>query len=162
LVLPVATLVLVYMTLIIKNTRSTVEEMLRSDFVDHARALGLPRSMQLRYALHNALPPVVTVIGIVFWFLLGGAVLVETVFAWGRPSLTIGLIIVCVPLFLAFFGPAVAPYDPERALPGEGLQPPSLAHWMGTDVSGMDIFSRAISAPRIDLLIALFSSLIAF
>ena len=83
LVLPVATLVLVYMTLIIKNTRSTVEEMLRSDFVEHARALGLPRSKQLRYALHNALPPVVTVIGIVFWFLLGGAVLVETVFAWG-------------------------------------------------------------------------------
>jgi ABC-type dipeptide/oligopeptide/nickel transport system permease component len=83
LILPVATLVLVYMTLIIKNTRSTVEEMLQSDFVEHARALGLPRSKQLRYALHNALPPVVTVVGIVFWFLLGGAVLVETVFAWG-------------------------------------------------------------------------------
>jgi peptide/nickel transport system permease protein len=83
LILPVATLTLVYMTLIIKNTRSTVEEMLRSDFVEHARALGLPRRLQLRYALHNALPPVVTVIGIVFWFLLGGAVLVETVFAWG-------------------------------------------------------------------------------
>jgi ABC-type dipeptide/oligopeptide/nickel transport system permease component len=83
LVLPVATLVLVYMTLIIKNTRSTVEEMLQSDFVEHARASGLSRGKQLRYALHNALPPVVTVIGIVFWFLLGGAVLVETVFAWG-------------------------------------------------------------------------------
>jgi peptide/nickel transport system permease protein len=83
LALPVATLTLVYMTLIIKNTRTTVEEMLRSDFVEHARALGLPRLMLLRYALHNALPQVVTVVGIVFWFLLGGAVLVETVFAWG-------------------------------------------------------------------------------
>jgi len=83
LILPVATLVLVYMTLIIKNTRSTVEEMLRSDFVEYARALGLSRSVQLRYALRNAMPPVVTVVGIVFWFLLGGAVLVETVFAWG-------------------------------------------------------------------------------
>lgn len=83
LILPVATLTLVYMTLIIKNVRSTVEEMLQSEFVQHARALGLSQSMQLRYALHNSMPPVITVIGIVFWFLLGGAVLVETVFAWG-------------------------------------------------------------------------------
>ena len=83
LVLPVATLILVYMTLIIKNTRSAVDETLKSDFVDHARALGLSRLTLLRYALRNALPPVVTVVGIVFWFLLGGAVLVETVFAWG-------------------------------------------------------------------------------
>lgn len=83
LVLPVLTLTLVYMTLIVKNTRSTVEEMIKSDFVEHARALGLPHRLQLRYALRNALPPVVTVVGIVFWFLLGGAVLVETIFAWG-------------------------------------------------------------------------------
>jgi peptide/nickel transport system permease protein len=83
LLLPVATLTLVYMTLIIKNTRSAVEEMMESDFVEHGRALGLPRRTLLRYALRNAMPPVVTVIGIVFWFLLGGAVLVETVFAWG-------------------------------------------------------------------------------
>ena len=83
LILPVATLTLVYMTLIIKNTRTMVEEMMNSDFVQHARAMGFKRSVQLRYAVRNALPPVVTVVGIVFWFLLGGAVLVETVFAWG-------------------------------------------------------------------------------
>ena len=83
LILPVATLTLVYMTLIIKNTRATVEEMMLSDFVEHGRALGLSRRTLLRYALKNALPPIITVIGIVFWFLLGGAVLVETVFAWG-------------------------------------------------------------------------------
>ena len=56
---------------------------MNSDFVQHARAMGFKRSIQLRYAVRNALPPVVTVVGIVFWFLLGGAVLVETVFAWG-------------------------------------------------------------------------------
>ena len=52
-------------------------------FVLQAKASGLSRWMQLRYALRNALPPVVTVTGILFWFLLGGTVLVETIFAWG-------------------------------------------------------------------------------
>ncbi len=83
LALPVATLTVVYMSLIIKNVRSTVEEMIKSEFVEHARALGLSPLTRLRYALQNSLPPVVTVVGILVWFLLGGAVLVETVFAWG-------------------------------------------------------------------------------
>jgi len=83
LVLPVATLVLVYMPLVLKTTRSTMEEMLDSNFVLQARASGLSRRTQLRYALRNALPSIVTIVGILFWFLLGGAVLVETIFAWG-------------------------------------------------------------------------------
>jgi peptide/nickel transport system permease protein len=83
-------------------------------------------------------------------------------FARKQPSFLIGLAIVAVTLFLALFGPLVAPYHPERALPGAGLLPPSLEHWMGTDVAGMDVFSRVIAAPRIDLAIALVSSLIAF
>jgi ABC-type dipeptide/oligopeptide/nickel transport system permease component len=82
-VLPLATLVIVYMPLVLKTTRSTMEEMLEAKFVLYAKASGLSRWLRLRYALRNALPPVVTVIGIVFWFLLGGAVLVETIFAWG-------------------------------------------------------------------------------
>ncbi len=83
LALPVATLVLVYMPLVLKTARSSMEEMLELRFILQARASGLSRSTQLRYALRNALPPVVTVVGIEFWFLLGGAVLVETIFAWG-------------------------------------------------------------------------------
>jgi ABC-type dipeptide/oligopeptide/nickel transport system permease component len=83
LLLPLATLVLVYMPLVLKTARSAMEEMLYSGFVLQARASGLSRWVQMRYALRNALPPVVTVIGIEFWFLLGGAVLVETIFAWG-------------------------------------------------------------------------------
>jgi peptide/nickel transport system permease protein len=83
LVLPVATLTAIYMPLVMKNTRSTMEEMLNSEFVAYARAAGLSRAIQLRYALRNSMPSVVTIIGILFWFLLGGAVLVETVFAWG-------------------------------------------------------------------------------
>lgn len=83
LVLPVATLVFIYMSLVLKNTRSAMEDMLRADFVTYARAAGLSQFMQWRYALRNAMPPIITVTGILTWFLLGGAVLVETVFAWG-------------------------------------------------------------------------------
>ncbi len=83
LVLPLATLVLVYMPLVLKTARSAMEEMLYSGFVLQARASGLSRWVQIRYALRNAMPPVITVTGIEFWFLLGGAVLVETIFAWG-------------------------------------------------------------------------------
>ena len=81
--LPVLTLVFIYMPLVLKNARSAMEDMLGSEFVVYARAAGLPRLMQWRYALRNAMPPVITVTGILAWFLLGGAVLVETVFAWG-------------------------------------------------------------------------------
>lgn len=83
-------------------------------------------------------------------------------FTRSHPSFAFGLVVVVATIFLAFFGPTVAPYDPERALPGVGLLPPSGAHWFGTDVSGMDIFSRVISAPRIDLTIALTATAIAF
>ncbi len=83
-------------------------------------------------------------------------------FARARPAFQIGLAIVAVSLFLAMFGPSIAPYPPETALPGATLQPPSWQHPLGTDVSNMDIFSRVISAPRIDLTIALVSTAIAF
>ena len=83
-------------------------------------------------------------------------------FARRRPGFMFGLVVVIITVFLAMLGPYIAPYHPERALPGAGLQPPSAEHWMGTDVSGMDVFSRVISAPRIDLAIALSATVIAF
>jgi peptide/nickel transport system permease protein len=79
-----------------------------------------------------------------------------------RRSFQIGLVIVGVSLFLAVFGPEIGPYPTETALPGAPLQPPSWRHPLGTDVSNMDIFSRVIAAPRIDLTIALVSTFIAF
>jgi peptide/nickel transport system permease protein len=83
LALPVLTLVFVYMGGIVKMTRSAMEEMLNSDFVEYARASGLSQFQVLRYALRNSLPPIVTIIGIMYGFLLGGAVLVEKIFSWG-------------------------------------------------------------------------------
>jgi peptide/nickel transport system permease protein len=64
-------------------------------------------------------------------------------------------------IFLALFGEAVAPYGGEHIFPGRELQPPSLDHWFGTDQNGMDIFSRAIVAPRFDVSIGLAGTAIA-
>jgi peptide/nickel transport system permease protein len=66
-------------------------EVLREDFVRTARAKGLRRSSVVwKHALRNALLPVLSVIGLRFGALLGGAVLTETIFAWpGIGQLTI-------------------------------------------------------------------------
>jgi ABC-type dipeptide/oligopeptide/nickel transport system permease component len=82
-VLPVLTLVLIYMGNIIKMARSSMTEVMQSDFIDYARACGLPRGVIVRYALRNAMAPVATVVAFNFGFLLGGAVLVEAIFSWG-------------------------------------------------------------------------------
>lgn len=83
-------------------------------------------------------------------------------FVGQRPAFLAGLVIVGLTVFLAAVGPYIGPYPTETALPGAPLQPPSPRHPFGTDVSNMDIFSRVIAAPRIDLTIALVSTGIAF
>ena len=80
-VLPSLTLASGAAAIIVRFTRNGMIEALRSPYIRTARALGLPRRQILaRFALRNALVPVVTVVGIVAGGLLGGAVLVEQVF----------------------------------------------------------------------------------
>lgn len=68
---------------IARMTRSSMLEVLNQDFIRTAKAKGLPaRSIIYVHALRNALIPIVTVIGLQFGGLLGGAVLTETIFAW--------------------------------------------------------------------------------
>ena len=57
--------------------------MLEADFSLYARLCGLPEKLIVRHALRNALPSIVTVVSVIYGFLIGGAVLVETVFSWG-------------------------------------------------------------------------------
>ncbi|MCB8883178.1 ABC transporter permease [Acidisoma cellulosilytica] len=83
LVLPVLTLGLINAGPIMKMTHSTMERMLQSDFSRFEVMSGLPRRLVMRHALHNALPPILTIISVLYGFLLGGAVLVEIVFSWG-------------------------------------------------------------------------------
>jgi ABC-type dipeptide/oligopeptide/nickel transport system permease component len=83
LALPVLTLFLVYGGAILRMTRATVSEILDNQMIAAGRLFGLSDFTLARYALRNALPPVVTITGVVYGFLLGGAVLVESIFAWG-------------------------------------------------------------------------------
>lgn len=94
-VLPAVTLGGVLVGPIARLTRTAVLEVLSADFVRTARAKGLPeRVVVIRHALRNALIPVVTLIGLQCAFLLGGAVVTETMFAWpGVGRLAVGAII---------------------------------------------------------------------
>jgi peptide/nickel transport system permease protein len=83
LVLPAVTLAAASMTIIARLTRSTMLDVLSQDYVRTARAKGLVEwSVVVRHGLKNALIPIVTVVGVQAGYLLGGAVLTETVFAW--------------------------------------------------------------------------------
>lgn len=81
--LPVLTLSLINAGPILKMTQSTMDRMLQSDFSRYEVLSGLPHGMVVRHALRNALPSVVTIISVLYGYLLGGAVLVEIVFSWG-------------------------------------------------------------------------------
>jgi peptide/nickel transport system permease protein len=80
LVLPVLTLGLVYGGQTFKTTRLTVGRALRSDYTTYLEGLGVPHRQVLILALRNAAPPIIVMTGIVLGFLLGGAVLIETVY----------------------------------------------------------------------------------
>jgi peptide/nickel transport system permease protein len=83
LVLPALTLAAASVTIVARLTRSAMLEVLGQDYIRTARAKGLvERRVIVRHALKNALVPIVTVIGVQAGYLLGGAVLTETVFAW--------------------------------------------------------------------------------
>jgi peptide/nickel transport system permease protein len=83
LVLPTITLSLVYLAQFSRLARSSMLDVLGSDFIRTARAKGLAERVVLyKHALRNALLPVVTVLGLQFGNVLAGAILVETVFNW--------------------------------------------------------------------------------
>ena len=83
LVLPGITLGTVPAAVIVRMTRSSVLEVIQEDYIRTASAKGLSeRIVIVRHALRNASIPVVTVVSLQFGYLLGGAVITETIFAW--------------------------------------------------------------------------------
>ncbi|TCC28617.1 nickel ABC transporter permease [Kribbella sindirgiensis] len=83
LVLPTITLALPFLAILVRLTRSGLLEVVHEGYVQTARAKGLGEGIVvLVHAMRNALIPIVTVVGLQFGALLGGTVIVETVFAW--------------------------------------------------------------------------------
>jgi peptide/nickel transport system permease protein len=71
-----------------------------------------------------------------------------------RPSFALGYAIVTTVVAIALLAPWLVPYGPMNADPSMYLLPPGGSHVLGTDGTGMDIFSRVLFAPRVDLAIA--------
>jgi peptide/nickel transport system permease protein len=113
LVLPAITLGTIPMAIIAKITRAEMLEVMQTDYIRTARAKGVGDfGVVVKHGLRNALIPIVTVVGLQTGFLLGGAVLTESIFAWpgvGRLAFEAisnrdyPLIIGCVLLFSATF-----------------------------------------------------------
>jgi peptide/nickel transport system permease protein len=82
LVLPVITLSMIPVGIIARTTRAAVSEVLNQDFVTTLRAKGLSELAVIRHVLKNSAPQVLAVMGLQFGYLMGGSILVETVFTW--------------------------------------------------------------------------------
>ena len=83
LILPAATLGAGVAAVVARVTRSSMLEALKTDYVLFAKAKGVPESsVVIRHALRNALIPTVTVVGLQMGTLLGGNMIVETIFGW--------------------------------------------------------------------------------
>ena len=95
------------------------------------------------------------------------------------PTLAVGVVIVTIVLLITLTSPWLAPFPPMSATPDVEAPPPDLidvpglllravtghldkpVHWFGTDASGLDIFSRVLTAPRTDLVIAISANAIS-
>lgn len=83
LVLPALTLSTIPLAIVARITRSAMLEVLGQDYIRTARAKGVREKWVIfKHALKNAMLPVVTIVGLEFGTLLGGAILTETIFAW--------------------------------------------------------------------------------
>lgn len=82
LILPAVTLSVIPCGIITRTVRSTVAEILSQEFVQALRAKGLFHGQVMRHVARNAAPTVLAVMGLQLGYLLGGSILVETVFNW--------------------------------------------------------------------------------
>jgi peptide/nickel transport system permease protein len=80
---------------------------------------------------------------------------------YSNPVSAIGTTITIVFIFIAIFGPLIAPYGENEIIAADARQPPSWEHWFGTDNLGRDVFSRVILGAREILILAGLGTLLA-
>ena len=73
---------------------------------------------------------------------------------WMKKLPRLPTIMLGITLLLILIGPAIVPHDPLQPTPANVLEAPSRSHWFGTDGFGMDVFSRVITATRLDVGVA--------
>ena len=78
-----------------------------------------------------------------------------------RGLVVFGVVVVFLFIFIAVFGPLIAPYAPNKIVPVDRLQNPSLHHWLGTDEFGRDVLSRLIIGSRNSLMVGVVGVAIA-
>src|SRR5918994_1961754 len=160
--------------IVARMTRASLIESLGQDYVRTARGKGLPEQLiVVGHAARNALLPVLTVVGLEFGTLLGGAVVTETIFSWpGLGQLTVaaigardyqmvqGVVVLLAALVaIATIGPFLV-RDPVVQNIQDRLTPPNATYWFGTDDLGRDIFARVVSGAPISLVSGLASVVI--
>jgi len=77
-----------------------------------------------------------------------------------HPMAAVGILVLTVYVLAALFGPLLVG-DPLRTSPSEAMQAPSAEHWFGTDRFGRDVFTRAVVAARLDVVVGIVIALVA-
>ncbi len=90
-----------------------------------------------------------------------GSVTAIASYVAAHPSLVLGLPITAINLVLVLIGPVLAPWNPSSPDPNAILVGPNAAHLFGTDTNGLDVLSRVIVAPRVDMTIGLIATAIS-
>ena len=80
--MPIATLALPPLGIMTRTTRSSMAEILNQDFIVTLRAKGLTEMQVIAHAVRNIMPQALAMLGLQLGYLIGGSVLVETVFTW--------------------------------------------------------------------------------
>ena len=81
-VMPIIALAMTPLGILMRTTRSSIAEVLALDFIQTLRANGLGSTAIVMHAIRNALPQILAMFGLQFGYLIGGSILVETVFTW--------------------------------------------------------------------------------